>query len=324
MSRAIILVMDSFGIGSAPDAEVFGDAGADTLGHIALACEAGQADLEGVRSGALRLPNLTALGLGQAAALATGNLPAGLEAKPRMGLWGAAREQSKGKDTPSGHWEMTGVPVLFDWGYFPREVPTFPEALTDALARRFDLPGFLGNCHASGTDIIRDHGDEHRRTGKPIIYTSADSVFQIAAHEESFGLDRLYEICVGARELVDDYNVGRVIARPFRGDSPASYTRTGNRRDYSVPPPAPTLLDRLTAAGRAVVSVGKIGDIFAHSGTGRVVKAEGNPALWDATLQSLAELPDRGLLSTDTAATPQDTRPLSKPSMLASPNSSPR
>jgi phosphopentomutase len=291
--------MDSFGIGSAPDAGRFGDAGADTLGHIASACAAGRADIEGARKGALRLPNLTALGLGQAAALATGNLPVGLEAKPQMGVWGAAREQSKGKDTPSGHWEMTGVPVLFDWGYFPHETPTFPAALTDALARRFDLPGFLGDCHASGTDIIREHGDEHRRTGKPIIYTSADSVFQIAAHEDSFGLERLYEICLGARELVDAYNVGRVIARPFRGESADTYVRTGNRRDYSVPPPAPTLLDRLSERGRTVISVGKIGDIFAHSGTGRIVKADGHAALWDATLRSLAELPDGGLLFTN-------------------------
>jgi phosphopentomutase len=299
MSRAIILVMDSFGIGSAPDADLFGDQGADTLGHIAAGCAAGRGDLDGVRSGPLRLPNLTALGLGQAATLATGRPPVGLEATPSKGFWGAARERSKGKDTPSGHWEMAGVPVLFDWGYFPREVPTFPQALTDALAARFDLPGFLGNCHASGTDIIRDLGDEHRATGKPIIYTSADSVFQIAAHEESFGLDRLYEVCLGARELVDAYNVGRVIARPFRGETPDSYARTGNRRDYSVPPPAPTLLDRLSAAGRAVISVGKIGDIFAHSGTGRVVKADGNAALWDATLRGLSDLPDGGLLITN-------------------------
>lgn len=298
MSRAIILVMDSFGVGAAPDADLFGDVGADTLGHIAAACAAGEADSHG-RTGPLRLPNLVALGLGQAAALATGKVPVGLEALPKQGQWGAASERSRGKDTPSGHWEMTGVPVLFDWGYFPRETPAFPRALTEALASRFDLPGFLGECHASGTEIIRDYGDEHIASGKPILYTSADSVFQIAAHEEVFGLERLYEVCLGARELVDAYNIGRVIARPFRGEDAKSYKRTGNRRDYSVPPPAPTLLDRASEAGRGVISVGKIGDIFAYSGTGRVVKADGNEALWSATLSALDELPEGGLMMTN-------------------------
>ena len=194
-----------------------------------------------------------------------------------------------------GHWEMAGVPVMTAWGYFPREIPTFPAALTDTLIQRADLPGVLGNCHASGTEIIAELGDEHVASGKPIVYTSADSVFQIAAHEESFGLERLLEICLIARELVDEFNVGRVIARPFEGVT-GSYTRTGNRRDYSLPPPAPTLLDRYTEAGGEVVSIGKIGDIFAHHGTGLIIKANGNQELWEKTLKVAGSV-DYGLLA---------------------------
>ena len=272
MNRAFVLVMDSLGLGGAADAEAFGDSGADTLGHIAAA-------------GALEIPNLMRLGLGAAARLSSGetlpNVPAG---GPVSGAHGAAREKSVGKDTPSGHWEMAGVPVMTEWGYFPRAAPSFPAALTDGLIARARLPGVLGNYHASGTEIIAELGDEHMASGKPIIYTSADSVFQIAAHEESFGLERLLEVCEIARELVDDYNVGRVIARPFEG-APGSYTRTGNRRDYSLPPPAPTLLDRFSETGGAVVSIGKIGDIFAHHGTGQIVKANGNAELWEKTME---------------------------------------
>lgn len=286
MSRAFVLVMDSLGLGGAADAEAFGDSGADTLGHIA-------------QTHALEIPNLLRLGLGAAARLSSGkalpNVPAGGQVS---GAYGAAREKSVGKDTPSGHWEMAGVPVMNAWRYFPRETPTFPPALTDALIQRADLPGVLGNCHASGTEIIAELGDEHMASGKPIVYTSADSVFQIAAHEESFGLEHLLETCEIARELVDDYNVGRVIARPFQG-APGSYTRTGNRRDYSLPPPAPTLLDRFSGTGGAVVSIGKIGDIFAHHGTGHIVKANGNAELWEKTLEVAGGADDRLLTLTN-------------------------
>ncbi|MEE8173459.1 MAG: phosphopentomutase [Alphaproteobacteria bacterium] len=272
MSRAFVLVMDSLGLGGAADAEAYGDSGADTLRHIA-------------ETRALEIPNLLRLGLGAAALTSSGeplpNVPAG---GPISGAHGAAQEKSLGKDTPSGHWEMAGVPVMTEWGYFPRPAPSFPAALTDALIARAGLPGVLGNCHASGTEIIAELGDAHRASGKPIVYTSADSVFQIAAHEQSFGLEHLYETCAIARELVDAYNVGRVIARPFEGSS-GSYTRTGNRRDYSLPPPAPTLLDRFSAAGGTVVSIGKIGDIFAHHGTGQCIKAHGNSELWEKTLE---------------------------------------
>jgi phosphopentomutase len=289
--RALILVCDSLGIGGAPDAERFGDAGADTLGHIAR-----WAATEGR---ALRIPELERLGLGAAARIATGTLPAGLtRAGGFAGAYGSAVEQSHGKDTPSGHWEMAGVPVTFDWGYFPRTEPTFPAELTRALIDEARLPGLLGDKHASGTEIIAELGDAHVATGKPIVYTSADSVFQIAAQEESFGLERLYEVCAIARRLVDAYRIGRVIARPFVGRS-GQYSRTGHRRDLAVPPPAPTLLDRLVAAGGETIAIGKIADIFAHQGIGREIKADGNMALFDATLDALASAGDRTLILTN-------------------------
>ncbi len=299
MRRAFILVMDSFGIGGAPDAARFGDVGADTFGHIAAACAAGRADSRGVRQGPLGIPNLTRLGLVAAAALSTGRRVSGAgRAGAIMGAYGAAREVSRGKDTPSGHWEMAGVPVEFEWGYFPRQVPCFPAELTDALVRRAGLPGLLGNRHASGTRIIEELGDEHIAGGKPIVYTSADSVFQIAANEESFGLARLYEVCAIARELVDAWGVGRVIARPFVGTT-GGYRRTGNRRDYTTPPPAPTLLDHLVEEGGEVVSIGKIADIFAHQGVSRAVKADGNDALMDATIAAADAAGDRALVFTN-------------------------
>ncbi len=212
------------------------------------------------------------------------------------GQWGAGEEISHGKDTVSGHWEMAGVPVLFDWGYFPATIPTFPKDLTDALITQAKLPGILGDKHASGTEIIAELGEEHMRSGKPIVYTSADSVIQIAAHEQSFGLERLYDVCKIARELSYPLNIGRVIARPFTGNDARSFTRTGNRKDYTVLPPSPTLFNITSDAGRDVVSVGKIGDIYAHSGTGGEVKASGHPSLWEATLREVPKLKDGGFL----------------------------
>ncbi len=287
MSRAFLFILDSVGIGGAPDADRFGDKGANTLCHVAAHTP-------------LALPNLCSLGLGHAAQAASGHLPKGFSLEtPLKGQWGFGIETSNGKDTPSGHWEIAGVPVTFDWGYFPKTVPCFPKSFTDALVARAELPGLLGNKHASGTDIIAEYGEAHMEDGKPIIYTSADSVIQIAAHEESFGLDRLYEVCEVARELSYDLNVGRVIARPFVGADARDFTRTGNRKDYSIPPPAPTLLDRLSGAGREVVSIGKIGDIYAHSGTGREIKAVGNDALFEATLAAMPGLGEGGLLLTN-------------------------
>jgi phosphopentomutase len=293
MGRAIILVMDSFGIGATADAGRFGDTGADTLGSIARE-RARSAD------GPLRLPNLARLGLFEASRESTGNYPEGVDTGGEVvGAYGFAEELSSGKDTPSGHWEITGVPVLFDWGYFTDRTDTFPPELIDKLVERAGLPGVLGNCHASGTTIIAELGDEHVRTGKPIVYTSADSVFQVAAHEEAFGLQRLYDLCDIARELVDDYNIGRVIARPFVGDGPDNYVRTGNRRDLTTPPHAPTVLDKLVAAGGEVISIGKIADIYAGQGITQKVKASGNAALFDATLEALEEAGDRSIVFTN-------------------------
>ena len=299
MSRALVLVLDSVGIGGAPDAALYGDAGADTVGHIAECAARGEADRQSLRFGPLRVPNLVRLGLGQACALATGRIPPGLKNDISRACYGAGQEISRGKDTPSGHWELAGAPVPFDWGYFPNRRPCFPAALIDALCAEAELPGILGDCHASGTAIIAELGEEHLRTGKPICYTSADSVFQIATHEEAFGLDRLYEVCAIARRLVDPLRIGRVIARPFIGASSADFKRTANRRDYAVPPPAPTILDIATDAGRDVVSIGKIDDIFAHSGTGRTLKAASNMGLFDRTLDGFAALADGGLLFTN-------------------------
>ena len=288
MARAFLFVLDSVGIGGAPDAAAYGDAGSDTLGHIAEVCAAGRAETG--RSGPLALPNLDALGLGAAAAIATGRRPPGLSAQPSA-LYGAGVERSRGKDTPSGHWELAGVPVLFDWGYFPRTEPCFPPDLVAALVAECGLPGILGDCHASGTEIIERLGVEHVETGKPICYTSADSVFQIAAHEEAFGLDRLYAVCAAARRLVDPLNIGRVIARPFTGPA-GEFRRTANRRDYAVPPPEPTLLDRAQAAGRQTIAIGKIGDIFAHRGIGEVRKGPDDAALIAIATRTLADAPD--------------------------------
>jgi phosphopentomutase len=286
MARAFIFVLDSFGIGGAPDAADFGDLGADTFGHIAAACAAGRGDRDGLRRGPLDVPNMMTLGLGRAAALAS-NADAVASDHTIAGFFGAAEEVSNGKDTPSGHWEIAAVPVPFEWGYFPHSVPTFPTDLTEAIVREARLPGILGDCHASGTEVIARLGEEHIRTGKPICYTSADSVFQIAAHETHFGLERLYDLCRTVRRLVDPLNIGRVIARPFAGETPETFQRTANRRDFAVPPPEPTLLDRLVERGSKVIGIGKIGDIFAHQGVSEVRKAAGNMALFDATLGAM-------------------------------------
>lgn len=295
MARAFIFVLDSFGIGGAADAEKYGDAGADTFGHIAAACAAGEADREGLRNGPLTVPNMAALGLGLAAKTATGLAFPAAAAAPGA-FHGAAQEVSSGKDTPSGHWEIAALPVRFDWGYFPDTVPAFPASLTEAMIREGKVPGILANRHASGTGVIEDFGEEHIRTGKPICYTSVDSVLQIAAHEEHFGLERLYEFCKVVRGLVDPLNIGRVIARPFVGETAATFHRTPNRRDFSVPPPEPTLLDRLTARGSRVIAVGKIGDIFAHRGISEVRKAPGNMAMFDKALTAIDDAGDGDLV----------------------------
>jgi phosphopentomutase len=292
MPRAILCILDSFGIGGAPDAAAYSDGhghvdtGADTLGHIAATYD-------------LKLPNMDALGLGAAAKLSTGVVPRGLTDQPKVGCFGVGREVSKGKDTPSGHWEIAGVPVPFEWGYFPQTIPTFPPDLIAALVAEANLPGILGDKHASGTTIIAELGEEHIRTGKPICYTSIDSVFQIAAHEEYFGLDRLYKVCEIAFRLTEPLKIGRVIARPFLGESASTFKRTGNRRDFAIAPPEPTLLGRAKAAGRQVFAIGKISDIYAGHGVTHKIKASGNMVLFDRTLEALEMAEDGAFVMTN-------------------------
>ncbi len=278
--------MDSFGLGATADADLYGDVGANTLGHIAEACAKSKAD-SSKRQGELQLPNLVRLGLGKAAEISTGEIPIGLECSKSsiIGAYGCAAEVSKGKDTPSGHWEMAGLPVTFDWGYFPQTEPCFSKELIDAFVQEAKLPGILGNKHASGTDILVELGDEHIRSGKPICYTSTDSVFQIAAHEKHFGLERLYEICEIAKRLTLPLEIGRVIARPFLGDKPDNYKRTANRHDYTTPPYDKTLLNHIIESGSDVISIGKIADIFAEQGISKKIKGNDNMALFDATLE---------------------------------------
>lgn len=297
MTRAFIIVLDSLGVGGAPDASQFGDEGADTLGHIAERCTDGEADQQGTRRGPLHVPHMRALGLGECSRAATHRVPPALELKHwQQGFAGCAAERSTGKDSQSGHWEIAGTPVSFEWGYFPKRQPCFPRELIDALCERGGLDGILGDKHASGTDIIRELGEEHLRTGNPICYTSADSVFQIAAHEERFGLPRLYELCKIARELVDPLRVGRVIARPFIGTSASNFARTSNRHDYGVVPPEKTLLSRAQAARRDVASIGKIGDLFCHTATGHEHVGANNDEVFDRTLDAAKVLSDGGLL----------------------------
>jgi phosphopentomutase len=256
MGRAFLIVIDSVGIGGAPDAGQFfngdvPDTGANTVAHIAKAA-------------GLNLPVMDALGLGAAVKLASGEVMEGFTQSP-TGAWGAATEVSQGKDTPSGHWELAGVPVPWEWHTFPKTVPSFPPEVTEALCNAAGTDGILANCHASGTAVIDEFGAEHLRSGWPICYTSADSVLQIAAHEEAFGLDRLLKLCADVAPMLHEMKVGRVIARPFLGEV-GSFKRTANRKDFAIAPPSKTICDYIQAAGRTVHAVGKIGDIFSMRG----------------------------------------------------------
>lgn len=296
MARSIILLLDSFGIGYAHDADKFGDHGSDTIGHIAEWMLKNRTNADGSPK-PLALPNLTKIGLQAAAELSRGKKlvhPIGdgsVEA-----AYTYAEEISHGKDTLSGHWEIAGVPVLFDWGYFPVQPNCLPEELVASIIEKGNLPGILGEKHASGTEIIKELGEEHMRTGKPIVYTSADSVLQIAAHEESFGLERLYDLCKICYELVKPYHIARVIARPFVGTCATDFTRTGNRHDYAVPAPEDTLLDKIVASGGSVYAVGKIADIYAHRGISKHYPASGLNNLFDAALQAIQDAPDNSLV----------------------------
>lgn len=290
IQRVIWLVLDSFGIGSSSDAEAFGDAGANTLGHIAQYFQE--------QGKALHLPHMASLGLLHAYQTSTSSFPAGMHPPENLiGSHACAKEISSGKDTPSGHWEMAGVPALWDWGYFHDKEHSFPQEILDAITTQSGISGYLGNCHASGTEIIARLGEEHMRTGKPIFYTSADSVFQIACHEESFGLEKLYQLCEQCRKILEPLNIGRVIARPFIGTSSENFQRTGNRHDYALEPPSPTVLQKLVDAGGSVIGIGKIGDIFAHTGMSKEVRASGHDALWKETftaMESPSQNPEHG------------------------------
>ncbi len=296
MKRAIVLVLDSLGIGYSEDADKFGDKGANTLGHI----------LQETNTGALKndfptgfdLPNLKKLGLINALLDSTKEDFSFLVAeKEPIALYGFAKEVSKGKDTPSGHWEMMGLPVEYEWGYFTKLNNTFEKNLTDTILEKAGLEkDYYGNCHASGTEIIKQYGLEHMKTGKPIFYTSADSVFQIAAHEETFGLNNLYKLCEIAREELYKYNIGRVIARPFVGTSPEDFKRTKNRRDYSIKPHGETLLSILKKDGKEVVSIGKIHDIFDGEGITKSIKGGYLEENLEETFKILQEERKEGLI----------------------------
>ena len=288
MKRSIILVLDSLGLGSSADAHLYGDEGADTFGHIVEACAKGNAD-SNLRSGPLKIPNLLRWGLGAAANLSR-NQELPLNDNNPEGAFGYACELSVGKDTPSGHWEICGLPVPFEWGTFPNQDNCFPDSLLNNLIKKGRIDGTLANKHASGTEVIREFGELHLETGQPICYTSADSVFQIAAHEETFGLERLYELCKVAKDLVDDLNITRVIARPFIGSCNSDFERTSNRRDLTTPPNGLTLLDYINKAGGQVVSLGKIDDIFSSQGVTYSVKGSNNMDLIDQLLIQMQEV----------------------------------
>ena len=282
MKRAFWIVMDGLGVGASPDAREFGDEGANTLSNLAAA-------ILKSRGTPLQIPNLMRLGIHEVTPIA------GATTAPRItGAFGRAQEVSQGKDTTSGHWEMAGLPVA---KAFPVYESGFPKDLVDRWIKENNLPGVLGNFAASGTEIIEKFGEEHMRTGKPILYTSADSVWQVAAHEESFGLERLYSVCKSARKLVDDLNLGRVIARPFVGN-PAKGTpfkRTYHRKDYAQLPFGPTILDHLVSKNIPVLGVGKISNIFAGQGVPENIDTAGNTDGLKVTLECLTKR-DSGLI----------------------------
>ena len=296
MARAFLFVLDSFGIGGAPDAARFGDDGSDTLGHIARAAAAGDADREGLRKGTLTCRSW----LRSASDGPRGWRPERTRSRKRSlrdgSFHGAAEEISNGKDTITGHWEIAGVPVPFDWGYFPETVPTFPQDLVDAIVSEGNCPASSRIAMRPAPQIIEKFGEEHIRTGKPICYTSADSVIQIAAHETHFGLERLYALCKTVRKLVDPLNIGRVIARPFIGETAATFERTRQPARFRRAAAGADHLDRVPAGGRKTICMGKIGDIFTHRGVSEVRKAPGNLALFDKTLAAMDEAGDGDLV----------------------------
>ncbi len=276
--KAVTIVIDSFGIGFLPDAVLYGDAGANTALHI---CE----EVEDVR-----LSNLMRLGLGNCSELLGNSLPGIPGVECPLADFGVMKERSPGKDTTTGHWELAGVILDKPFPTYPASPPSFPDEIMVPFCWAIGS-GILGNESASGTEIIERLGAEHMRTGKPIVYTSADSVFQIAAHEEVVATKRLYEICQAARGICDRFQIGRVIARPFLG-SPGNFVRTERRRDFSIALPEPTILDSLSDAGVRTVAVGKIGDIFNQQGISENYPEKGNPKCLNRVLSLLKGRPE--------------------------------
>ena len=258
MARVFLVVMDSVGIGGAPDADKYfngdvSDFGSNTVLHIAEHMQE--------KGSPLNLPQLNALGLGSALYHSVGIEHPNLLVD-KAANWAVGKESSLGKDTPSGHWELAGLPVTWDWHYFTSKTNSFPEEIISAICQIAQVDGILGNKHASGLKIIEEFGQSHVETSMPICYTSADSVFQIAAHETAFGLDRLYSLCDTLAPIIHNLNVGRVIARPFVGSKGEGWKRTKNRRDYAMLPPGSVLIDWVKASGGKTYAIGKIGDIF--------------------------------------------------------------
>ena len=275
--RGLLLVIDAFGIGAAPDADEYGDSGAHTLRSVCT----------GAGDGAVNWPTLLNLGLGNCAAL-TGPAVAGCPAAlAPLASFGALKEKSRGKDTTTGHWELGGVVMEEGFHLFPSGYPSFPAEFVERFERDTGFK-LLGNRAASGTQIIEELGPVHQRRGGLICYTSADSVFQIAAHEEVVPLDELYRCCLSARKICDDYHVARVIARPFTG-SAGSYTRTAGRRDFSIALPEPSMLDTLQKHTIETIGIGKIGDIFNHQGLTLSYPDKGNDKCM-ARLKSVLQL----------------------------------
>jgi phosphopentomutase len=275
--RAIVVVCDGLGVGEAPDAAAFGDQGSDTLGHVLASRE-------------VRIPHLSALGLGNL----TPTFDGARCARPE-GAWGKMAERSAGKDTATGHWEMTGLVTTTPFKVYSQG---FPAALVSAFEQRISRK-VLGNKAASGTEILKELGEEHLRTGSPILYTSGDSVFQVAAHEDLIPPEELYRICrIGYELACLQYGVCRVIARPFVGSASANFKRTPNRRDFPVPPGGETLLDRLSGAGWPVFGVGKIEDIFTGRGVSGAVHTKSDADGIDQTVKAMGEV-ERGLIFTN-------------------------
>ena len=283
MGKAVLIVLDSLGIGGAPDASFYNDEGANTFGSIAKACAKGDADIG--RKGSLMVPNLESLGIYSATRLSTGlTFP---NTNSTIGSYAVAQERSKGKDTPTGHHEIVGFTNPVGWHTFAEVVPVFPEKHIKNLIQKAKLSGVLGNKHSSGEEIIKEFGEKHLNSGCPIVYTSADSVLQIAAHEHIFALDRLYKTCEIAAEIFGELRVQRIIARPFLGEKKDNFFRTKNRKDFISPPPIETLCDKVIKSGKKCFGIGKIADIFGQRGISESVSGMSDDKLFDEMLKKI-------------------------------------